>query len=59
MRGFPEAGQAPSERTELRVLYDDRHLNAVVSRLGHLTGMEDLQPQRAVELVDPSTELAA
>src|SRR4051812_23460316 len=28
---FPEAGQAPSERTELRVLYDDRNVYVAVT----------------------------
>ncbi|MFY0562806.1 DUF5916 domain-containing protein [Archangium lansingense] len=49
--GFSVRRDIARRNEELETVLNPRTSNAVVSRLGHLTGMEELKPQRAVELV--------
>jgi hypothetical protein len=49
--GFSVRREIARRNEELETVDNPRTSNAVVSRLGHLTGLENLRPQRAVELV--------
>ncbi|WNG43023.1 carbohydrate binding family 9 domain-containing protein [Archangium minus] len=49
--GFSVRRDIARRNEELETVLNPRTSNAVVSRLGHLTGLENLRPQRAVELV--------
>ncbi|PTL84886.1 DUF5916 domain-containing protein [Vitiosangium sp. GDMCC 1.1324] len=49
--GFSVRRDIARRNEELETVLNPRTSNAVVSRLGHLTGLEELRPQRAVELV--------
>jgi hypothetical protein len=49
--GFSVRRDIARRNEELETVLNPRTSNAVVSRLGHLTGLEHLKPQRAVELV--------
>ncbi|EPX61470.1 hypothetical protein D187_001253 [Cystobacter fuscus DSM 2262] len=49
--GFSVRREIARKNEELESVLNPRTSNAVVSRLGHLTGLEDLKPRRAVELV--------
>ncbi|HSP80118.1 MAG TPA: DUF5916 domain-containing protein, partial [Myxococcaceae bacterium] len=49
--GFSVRREIARRNEELESVDNPRTSNAVVSRLGHLSGMENLRPQRAMELV--------
>ncbi|HEX8821288.1 MAG TPA: DUF5916 domain-containing protein [Archangium sp.] len=49
--GFSVQREIARKNEELETVLNPRTSNAVVSRLGHLTGLEELRPKRAVELV--------
>ncbi len=49
--GFSVRREIARRNEELETVLNPRTSNAVVSRLGHLTGLENLSPKRAVELV--------
>ncbi|MFL5352801.1 DUF5916 domain-containing protein [Archangium sp.] len=49
--GFSVRRDIARRNEELETVLNPRNSNATVSRLGHLTGMENLQPHTALELV--------